>query len=244
MKKVFKSLYESRKAWVGGISILVTVALNLLAPTLGLTTEQAISCSAAIVAFGLAIIGGIASDNKAEAGAAKPPVWLLALLILPLAGGCMGGHDFQLAAPKAIVEIAAQLDTGVGEYHAAENTQLLAAEAQARDRLQTALAEYVIKVAKAGGTATVAEAKAAIAPAFAAYDNDMAGITGDRQTESDRWRNMLELTEFARRVARQIAEIETLRYATYDELRALAKQAVSQAMTTAAKPAAVNGGAK
>jgi hypothetical protein len=156
---------------------------------------------------------------------------LLFVPLLVLAGGCMGGHDFQMAAPKAIVEIAAQLDTGIGEYHAAENTQLLAAEAQAKDRLQTALAEYVLKVARAGGTATVDDAKAAIAPAFANYDKDMAGITGDRQTESDRWRNMLELTEFTRRVARQIAEIETERYATYDELRALAKQAVSQAMT-------------
>ena len=228
--KVLKALYNSRKAWVGAAAVLVTVILNVFAAPLGLTPEAVISCSAAIVAVGLAVIGAIAADNRTEAGGGKAPIFL-ALLLLPLAAGCMGGHDFQMQAPLALAQIATQLDIGIGEYHAAENTQLLAAEAQAKDRLQTALAEYVLKVARAGGTATVDDAKAAIAPAFANYDKDMAGITGDRQTESDRWRNMLELTEFTRRVARQIAEIETERYATYDELRALAKQAVSQAMT-------------
>jgi hypothetical protein len=143
----------------------------------------------------------------------------------------MGGHDFQMQAPKALVALAAELDTGIGEYHAAESTQLNAAEAQAKDRLQTALAEYVLKVAKAGGKGTVADAKKAVAPAFDLYVKDMDGITSDRKTESDRWRNMLELTEFARRVAGQIAEIETLRYATYDELRNMARQSIAQSFT-------------
>ena len=222
------------------IAWAVRILGTILAAKLGMEASDAATTAQQLVDGGLAVATGawvlysvirhILEWRKKVAGT-LPSAVLFLPLVLVLAGGCMGGHDFQMAAPKAIVEIAAQLDTGIGEYHAAENTQLLAAEAQAKDRLQTALAEYVLKVARAGGTATVDDAKAAIAPAFANYDKDMAGITGDRQTESDRWRNMLELTEFTRRVARQIAEIETERYATYDELRALAKQAVSQAMT-------------
>lgn len=86
---VLKALWSSRKAWVGAVTVLLTVLLNVFAASLGLTPEAVTQVSAAIVAAGLAVIGGIALDNRSEAGAGKAPIILALLLFLPLAGGCM-----------------------------------------------------------------------------------------------------------------------------------------------------------
>jgi hypothetical protein len=150
----------------------------------------------------------------------------LITLALPILAGCMGGHSFQMEAPTAIVAASVELDKGIAEYHTAEGAFLTAAEAKARDELKTDLAAYVLKVGAAGGKGTLEEAKTAITPAFDAFDKSMAGITSDRSTERARYTNMLELTEWVRKLSAQMAEIETLRYATSDQLRKMAAEAV------------------
>ena len=85
---VLKALWTSRKAWVGAVTVLLTVLLNVFASALGLTPEGVTQISTALVAAGLAVIGGIALDNRSEAGAGKAPIILALVLILPLAG-CM-----------------------------------------------------------------------------------------------------------------------------------------------------------
>ena len=57
---VLKALWNSRKAWVGAVTVLLTVLLNVFAASLGLAPEAVTQVSAAIVAAGLAVIGGIA----------------------------------------------------------------------------------------------------------------------------------------------------------------------------------------
>jgi hypothetical protein len=76
---------------VGAVTVLLTVLLNVFATALGLTPEAVTQISTAIIAAGLAIIGGIALDNHSEAGAGKTPpaaVLLLALLVALGAVGC------------------------------------------------------------------------------------------------------------------------------------------------------------
>lgn len=107
MREAFVNLWNSRKVWVGGITTLLTILFNVLAHYTGMEPAESISCSAAIVGIGLAIIQGIASDNKAEAAAAapnkeagikiKPSIWLLALLLLPLAMGCQASQNVREA---------------------------------------------------------------------------------------------------------------------------------------------------
>jgi hypothetical protein len=146
--------------------------------------------------------------------------------VLPILAGCMGGHDFQMQAPTAMVAATVELDKGIAEYHTAEGKFIDGAEAKARDDLKTDLAAYVLKVGAAGGKGTLEEAKLAITPAFDAFDKSMAGITSDRRTERERYVNMLELTTWVRKLSAQMAEIETLRYATTDQLRQMAAEAV------------------
>ncbi|MBE3040793.1 MAG: hypothetical protein IMZ62_18505 [Chloroflexi bacterium] len=152
-------------------------------------------------------------------------------LALPILVGCLGGHEFQLQAPTAIVAASVELDKGIAEYHTAEGKFLDAAEKKSRDELKTDLAIYVLKVGAAAGKGTLEEAKAAITPAFDAFDKSMVGITSDRTTERTRYTNMLTLTEWVRKLSAQMAEIETLRYATSDQLRQMAAEAVRTNLT-------------
>lgn len=70
MLNVLKCLYNSRKAWVAGVTVLLTAVLTVwLAPLLNLTPEQATTIAVAIVAGGVAVIGGIAyEDGKLKEG--------------------------------------------------------------------------------------------------------------------------------------------------------------------------------
>jgi hypothetical protein len=175
-----------------------------------------------------------------------PPALLLLPLVLVLVGGCMGGHDFQMQAPIHGSQVMAQLGTGTEEYHTAETLLFNQAEAKATDDLKTNLAKYVLQVAAKGGTATVDDAKKAIEPAFTTYATEKGKIDGDRRSEGTRYRNMLELLDYGKRIFAQIAEIEGLRYATYDELRQMSKEFINQTLTNAGKAPAptTTGGTK
>jgi hypothetical protein len=175
-------------------------------------------------------------------GGLKTPILIL-LMLLPLAAGCMGGHDFQAGAPIHGSQVMAQLGVGTEEYHTAETLLFDQAEAGAGDNLKAQLAEYVLKIAKAGGTGTLEDAKKAIEPAFVTFQQEKTKIDGDRRSEATRYRNMLELLNFGKRIFAQIAEIETLRYATYDQLRQMSKEFINQQISTAGK-APATGGAK
>jgi hypothetical protein len=102
MLRIFKALYQSRKAWVGGITVLATAMFSIwIAPALGLDADQAAQIAVAIVAAGVAIIAGIAvEDHGVKAAGKTPKAPLLLLLALGLAvavGGCMAPADVREA---------------------------------------------------------------------------------------------------------------------------------------------------
>jgi hypothetical protein len=102
MLRILKSLYQSRKAWVGGITILVTAVFAVwIGPALGLTEEQSAQVAVAIVAAGVAIIAGIAVEDhgtkSAGGGGAAATVLLLFLLPMLALGGCMAPADIREA---------------------------------------------------------------------------------------------------------------------------------------------------
>lgn len=63
MLAVFKSLYESRTAWIGVATTIVTAALLKYGTSLGLTEAQAQQIASAALIVALAIIGKLAAQN-------------------------------------------------------------------------------------------------------------------------------------------------------------------------------------
>jgi hypothetical protein len=85
---------------VGAVTVLLTILLNIFASSLGFTSEAVTQISAAVVAAGLAVIGGIALDNRSKSAAKDAPI-LIFLLLLPLVAGCMPGCSQPMAVRDA-----------------------------------------------------------------------------------------------------------------------------------------------
>jgi len=95
--RILRALYESRKAWVGVLTVLLTaVVLKWVCPFLNIPPDQAAIIAGAIVTMGLAVIGGIAwEDSSKTLSQRKPPALLLLFLLPLLAVGC--------AVPEAVL---------------------------------------------------------------------------------------------------------------------------------------------
>jgi len=63
MRAVFTSLLESRSAWIGVVTTILTAALVKYGSALGLTDEQAQQIAGAVLIIALAVIGKIAAQN-------------------------------------------------------------------------------------------------------------------------------------------------------------------------------------
>lgn len=105
MIELLKWAYQSRTVWVSTATAAVTFLIVRFADWLGLTPDQALAVAGTVVALAVAVIGKLAAQNVAGQIVAGPegdplakpdaaksfkiPIFLLALLLLPLAGGCM-----------------------------------------------------------------------------------------------------------------------------------------------------------
>lgn len=63
MQAVFKSLLESRSAWIGVVTTVLTTALLKYGTSLGLTEPQAQQIATAALVLALAILGKMAAQN-------------------------------------------------------------------------------------------------------------------------------------------------------------------------------------
>jgi len=99
--RILRALYESRKVWVGAISVVLTaLVLKYLCPFLDIPPDQAGIIALAIVSATVAVIGGIAyEDGKKTLSERKPPAALVLLLLPALfIGGCAASATVQQAA--------------------------------------------------------------------------------------------------------------------------------------------------
>ena len=161
-----------------------------------------------------------------------PTILLMFILPALMAGGCMGGHDFMLSAPTAVVEVLSQVEVGVDEYHAAATEDFDNAAAKSRAALQTTLAKYLVTVAALPATAvTVEQASEQAAKILTEYDAQVASLTTERANEAERYAKLQSLMQWGREVAAQIIEIETRRYDTVQQLREKAGAFVRQRIT-------------
>jgi len=152
------------------------------------------------------------------------PRMILTVVFAVLVAGC-GGHQFLQSAPVAVAEAANELDTGVDEYHAAAVEEMTRAAATQRAALKADLAEYIVEVIQAGvdpAEVTAADVADRIAVNFETFEQQQSSLAAERAVENQRYVTMKGLCDWVRKVAGQIVEIETRRYATIEELRDMA----------------------
>jgi len=133
MLRILKALYASRKAWVGGITVLLTGLFAVwIGPALGLDADQSAAIAVAIVAAGVAIIAGIAvEDHGTKSAGGGPPVAMLLVLALGLAvaaGGCQQSYvSSQMAQLAAMKQVRIEMEG----YHEQVLVQIQADKEQA-----------------------------------------------------------------------------------------------------------------
>jgi hypothetical protein len=121
MVRIMKALYQSRKAWVGGITVLVTAVFAVwIGPALGLSDEQSAAVATAIVAAGVAVIAGIAVEDvgtKIAGSGRAPPAVLLLLCLAALAATAGGCGQSYVASQMAQLAGMKQLRLEMEGYH-------------------------------------------------------------------------------------------------------------------------------
>jgi len=144
---------------------------------------------------------------------------ILWLALAPLAGGC-GGHEFMVSAPAGLVQGVHEIDVGIDEYHSAALADFDSAADKSRAALQADLAAYLVKVVKAN-VPNVTEAQAAeqVARILTVYDAQVESLRAERANEAERYTRLKGLIQWTREVCAQMAEIETRRYDTLEQLK-------------------------
>jgi len=120
MLRIFKALYQSRKAWVGGLTILLTAVFVVwIGPALDLTAEQSSAIATALVVAGAAVIGGIAVEDHGtkSAGVDRPTRPVLLLLALGLAAAVAGCQQSYVASQMAQLAAMKQVRIEMEGYH-------------------------------------------------------------------------------------------------------------------------------
>jgi len=172
------------------------------------------------------------SDGTGGWGHVPLPV----LLFLAVGGsmalaGC-GAHEFMLEAPAVMAQGLAEVETGIDEYHAAAVAELDQAEERLRQALRNDLVLNLLQLAKTdpANAPPEDEIRQAVDDLLVRYHGPeyLGGIKRERENEAERYRRLKSLVEWLRRVAGQVAEIETDRYATVEDLRALAQRYVAE----------------
>ena len=155
---------------------------------------------------------------------------LAALWLFLACAGC-GGHEFLLKGPEAVTSILGQVETGIEEYHVAAVADFDNAAVRSRAALAADLAKYLVVVAKTGADVTTEQAAEKVAKILTVYDEQVASLAAERSNEAERYTRLRSLTEWGRRVAAQMAEIETRRFATVEELREMAVAHIQQTLS-------------
>lgn len=231
------------------IAWAVRILGTILAAKLGMEASDAATTAQQLVDGGLAVATGawvlysvirhILEWRKKVAGT-LPSAVLFLPLVLALAGGCMGGHDYQMLAANSLVRAADEGVVGVSEYHAAAVTDLDNAAAKQKEALEVSLSNYVAQVASdpnlKGKVITPAQARAALKPEFDKYAAQVASLHGERVAEAGRFAGLLEVLQFVKETAGQMLEMESMRYDTVDQLRAKARLYIQGTINKGVKP--------
>jgi hypothetical protein len=219
--RILKSLYRSRKAWVGVLTMVLTaVVLKWVCPFLGLSPDQASLVAAGMVAMGLALIGGIAYEDGKKG---KPPVALLLVCLLPFLSGCAteARHEYTIEACNLVLGNADSMQVLALDYSTGAGAKAL----QDLKRLDDALMLQIEKIAKTTYTDDKAR-QAAILEAMTTYKTDVGAVETDKERVRDRDGRFRELVDATKQAAAGLLVVEARTWAN----KAMATEIIEKAI--------------
>ena len=239
--RILRALYESRKAWVGVLTVLLTaVVLKWVCPFLNIPPDQAAIIAGAIVTMGLAVIGGIAyEDGKKTLSERKPPAVLLLFLLPLLAVGCAteARHEYTLAGCNLVLSNADSMQALGLDYSSGAGAKAF----QDLKRLDDALMLAIERIAKAT-YADDAARQADILKAMVTYKTDVAAIETDKDRLRDRDARFKELVDATREAAAGLLMVEARSWANKAALSDLYEKAIVGKLFSLAPVPAKGGG--
>jgi hypothetical protein len=223
--RILRSLYESRKAWVGVLTMILTaVVLKWVCPFLGIPPDQAALIAAGMVTMGLAVIGGIAyEDGKKTLSERKPPtpipflVWValgIGIAYSLACTGCAAETRYVLDATAEGAKSVDAIELGIQESRTGLANRLKQETDGIFGAYQADLAGLVGDAINK--TVTPEQAATRLASLAVKYRAANAVAETDRARATERYNRMLEHTSLIRGILAQVYNLEQGR-ATADQ---------------------------